>query len=306
METDLTLNPNPSRTPIQVLFPSRAPKCKERLATSTALVEENLPDFELHWPRAISPRDLKDPSDYLAGTDTERCQELVDFLHSPKERIAWFGRGGFGVTRILAQLKEALSSLPGLHPQEKRWMGYSDITALFGFCKSQGLEIQCIHGPMVCAYLDQPNREQLELALKGTPPQIKVRQSQLNDQSSCSIWGGNLAVLASMAGTPWLPTPSSEQIIFLEDVDEDPYRLDRFLTQLKDSGFFRETGKIFLGTFTGFKPEEAALAQVQKRCQELKLEIVGHLDAGHSEPHTPIFLDTLYRYDASTETLFAV
>ncbi|HIB66949.1 MAG TPA: hypothetical protein EYO33_18000, partial [Phycisphaerales bacterium] len=74
-----------------------------------------------------------------------------------------------------------------------------------------------------------------------------------------TIWGGNLAVIASLAGTPWLPKLQSEEAFFFEDIDEAPYRIDRYLTQLSQAGFFDHCRQVFLGTFTQFHPESAVL-----------------------------------------------
>ena len=290
---------------IEVLFPSSFPKNAEGLTGAKSTVATDFSDIDLHWPRAIRTRDLNDPQDYLAGSDTTRCEELINFLDSTAE-IGWFGRGGFGTTRILRMLQKGLASInldPGVCP--KRWMGYSDITALFSFCKSHSLNVQCIHGPMVCAYPDQPNPEVLRNTLLGHVPAITVKKPQMDETFSASIFGGNLAVLASLCGTPWLATLGTSEVAFIEDIDESPYRTDRYLTQLHDSGFFRHCKRVFLGTFTGFEPEASVTHRVESRCRELGLTVIGHLPAGHSEPHTPIFFDREYRYDTNSQTLYS-
>lgn len=283
---------------VQILFPSSRPKSEERLNSALAAAQETFPSLELLVPRQVRPRTI-DPEDYLADSDETRWSELIQLFARPEHWVAWFGRGGYGLTRILRHLKANL-----VHPEgpPRRMMGYSDLTALFAFTKTEGLPIECIHGPMLCAFCEQPNPATLFQALCGVPTPIPVSKPSSDLRFTGPIWGGNLAVLASLCGTPWLPAVKSGAI-FLEDVGEPPYRLDRFLTQLFDSGFFRHTNKVFLGTFTEFEPAESALRTVLKRCQELELEVLGHLPIGHSEPHYPLFLDRVYTYDENLSSL---
>jgi len=273
-----------------VIFCSSPPRNPERLALARKTLN-TVSTINLMWPREVPARRPGDPRDYLAGTDQLRVRDLVDFLTSDQE-LAWFGRGGYGVTRLLAHLDERLASVTVSKP--KRWVGYSDLSALFAYAHTKGLPVRCIHGPMVCAYPEQPNREEIEQALRGCPVPIPVRLESPEATFNGPIWGGNLAVLASLCGTPWLPRLTTPGAIFLEDIDEAPYRLDRYLTQLYDSGFFAHRKQLFLGTFTGFQPAELALQTVVDRCHELGLTVVGHLPVGHSEPHCPLFLETPY------------
>jgi muramoyltetrapeptide carboxypeptidase len=287
-------------TSIQILFPSSYPKTQSQLDSTREALRPYEQRLSFIWPREIRARRLEDPSDYQAGPDEVRCQELVTFLESDCS-VAWFGRGGYGLTRILPQLAHALSrmSLSG----SKRFMGYSDISALFAVCKALSLPIECIHGPMACAFAHQPNKNILLDALAGEPSPIPFTANREELEFHGSIWGGNLAVLASLAGTPWLPTPGADCAVFLEDVDEAPYRVDRYFTQLHQSGFFSLARKVILGTFTGFEPASAVYDVAVGRCQELGLDFLGRVPIGHSEPHSPLFLDRPYRYSPSERHL---
>lgn len=285
---------------VRVLFPSSPPKNSTRLEQSTTLISAQHPDIRLSHPRYVRPREKGNHTDYLAGPDEDRCTELVDFLTSDADHIAWFGRGGYGATRLLTQLKKSLN---GSKLTPKRWMGYSDISALFAFVKSESLPIECIHGPMVCAFSEQPNPQEIKSALEGNPSPVPVSGSVPDDHFCGTIWGGNLAVIASLAGTPWLPKLESSEAFFFEDVDEAPYRIDRYLTQLADAGFFESCRQVFTGTFTQFEPAPAVEQVVNARCRELGLNILGKLPIGHSEPHSPLFLDRPYRLDIDRSLL---
>jgi muramoyltetrapeptide carboxypeptidase len=283
-------------TSIRILFPSSYPKTQSRLDNAVDALKPYQESFSFSWPRKIRARRLGDHTDYLAGPDQDRSQELIAFLKSDCP-VGWFGRGGYGLTRILPQLAASLSETALNSP--KRWMGYSDISALFALCKTLSLRVDCIHGPMVCAFQQQPNKETLLKALGGVPTPIPLTPAGEGIEFHGPIWGGNLAVLASLAGTPWLPTPGVGSAIFLEDVDEAPYRVDRYFTQLHQAGFFSQANKVILGTFTEFEPAAAVYDIAVDRCANLGLELLGRIPVGHSEPHSPLFLDKPYRYAPS-------
>ena len=156
---------------------------------------------------------------------------------------------------------------------------------------------------MLCAFPKQPNKQVLIRALHGEAAPIPFAEGAAGVEFNGSIWGGNLAVLASLAGTRWLPTPTADSAVFLEDVDEAPYRVDRYITQLYHSGFFAQTRRVILGTFTGFEPAAAVYEVAHKRCEELGLEMLGRVPIGHSEPHSPLFLDKPYRYSPAERCL---
>lgn len=286
---------------VSILFPSSSPKCGPTLKKAISSLEPFQTELEVFWPRDIQARKEGDSSDYLAGSDLDRSSELAEFLLAEERQVAWFGRGGYGVTRLLRELS---SSLEGAFvPVGKRWMGYSDITALFAFVKATKTPIECIHGPMLCAFPEQPNKSDLLEALRGVAVAIPLQARVVDLRFEGPIWGGNLAVLASLCGTPWLPQIESDQAIFLEDIDEAPYRVDRYITQLFDSGFFKKSKRIILGTFTGYEPKEVVVQTAFSRCQELGLQVLGQIPVGHSEPHSPLFLDKPYRYCGESRQL---
>ena len=281
-----------------VLFPSSFPKDKPGLEAARQSIVPFQSELKLRWPRKIRIRKRASQTDYLAGSDEVRAREILDFLLSDQP-VGWFGRGGYGLTRILHLLEPELDRAK----EPKRWMGYSDITALFALCKSLNLSIDCIHGPMLCAFPKQPNKEVLIRALHGEATPIPFAEATEGVEFHGSLWGGNLAVLASLAGTRWLPTPTADSAVFLEDVDEAPYRVDRYLTQLYHSGFFAQTRRVVLGTFTGFEPAAAVYEVAHKRCEELGLDLLGRVPIGHSEPHSPLFLDKPYWYSPTERCL---
>ncbi len=232
---------------------------------------------------------------YLCGSDQQRAEELMAMWSESGPARSWCGRGGYGATRLLGLLQ---SSLEGTSLPPSRLLGYSDITALFALIKVLKLPIDCVHAPVLTELPDHPEPETVFRALEGIPCSLPVGAPDGQTASfSGTIWGGNLAVLASLCGTPWLPRLTSGAA-FLEDVDESPYRLDRFVTQLHDSGFFARCDGVFLGQFTRCGSDNAGHLIVRERLRDLGIALLGDLPVGHEAYHLPLFLDLPYRFDA--------
>jgi muramoyltetrapeptide carboxypeptidase len=288
-----------SQLDLLIAFPSGRP--------DRAKVERALRSLE-RWPvRARCPlleqsqRWTSQP-EYLCGPDHQRAEELLELWSQRDGWVVWCGRGGYGATRLLSLLEERLASSkstvwPG------RLYGYSDITALFAFAKARRLPISCIHFPVLTELPDHPAPQLLLDALQERPCELPLTHpAHQGGVFEGPIWGGNLAVLASLCGTPWLPR-IEHGAIFLEDVEEAPYRLDRFLTQLHDSGFFAGTRRVLLGQFTRCGQGDAGLQLVKHRLAELGLELLGELPVGHEAYHLPLFLDHPYRLDPERSVL---
>lgn len=282
---------------IHVPFPSGRPKI-ERLEKAFSFLQSR--SFELDCPFRRTPSRWDGEPGYLSGTEAERVSDLLESFLDPEVTIAWCGRGGYGATRLLGALQLALAERTAT---PTRLLGYSDITALFAFVKSQGLPIECVHTPVLTEICEHPQPEVVLQALQGQPIPLPVRHPNPGCRDFVGeIWGGNLAVLASLAGTPWLPE-MRESAILLEDIEEAPYRLDRFITQLHDSSFFRDTPGVFLGYFTRCGQGSEGRDAVAARLRELEIPLLGELPVGHEPDHHPVFLDRIYRFDSASNRL---
>ena len=281
-----------SRTSVLVPFPSGRP-LREKLDRALAFLER-YSDLQLTCPLLGQPdRWLSDPQ-YLCGSDQERIAEIVEMWTDAGTEVVWCGRGGYGATRLLGFLERELD---GKTLQRSRLLGYSDITALFAFITSKRLPIDCVHAPVLTEIPDHPQPELIHQALHGLPCALPVANGVTEFRGS--IWGGNLAVLASLCGTPWLPR-IERGAIFLEDIDEAPYRLDRFVTQLHDGGFFRDAQGVFLGQFTRCGTVDAGLNVVKQRLADLGIPFLGELPVGHEAHHLPLFFDLEYHLQGAT------
>lgn len=180
---------------------------------------------------------------YLAGDDATRREDLVRALCGDYDAV-WMARGGYGLARLLPTLPwTALRRIP--------FFGFSDASALLNPLLDRGLVP--VHAPVLnalVAHNDEMTRAHLHaLVVEGRCAPIRGVPI-VPGTVEAPLCGGNLCVLASMCGTPW-QLRGRGRIVLLEDVNEPPYKLDRLLTQLLQSGALDGAAAFVLGDFTG-------------------------------------------------------
>jgi muramoyltetrapeptide carboxypeptidase len=204
---------------------------------------------------------------YLAGTDQERANDLNAAFAHPNVDAIWCLRGGYGSPRILPYLDWEL-----IRKHPKPFIGYSDITApLLAIHKMTGLVT--FHGPLAgenqtdytLLHFKKVLYEPSPAGSIGAPPPFPVREGQVErvnrlkrlagGKARGPLVGGNLSVLTALVGTPYEPDLRG-RILFLEEVGEEPYRIDRWLTQLVLTGKLSSLAGIALGKFTDCGPKE--------------------------------------------------
>ncbi|MGA9119338.1 MAG: LD-carboxypeptidase [Bacteroidota bacterium] len=197
---------------------------------------------------------------YLAGTDRERTDDLHAMIRDPQVKALFCLRGGYGVPRILPALDYELFRT---HP--KIIVGYSDITALLlALFARSGLVT--FHGPMVAVdfggavdpFTEQSFWDSLNGGIPGRWLPIAGPDGQgtlHGGHGSGRLLGGNLSLLSAMAGTPYLPDFHGS-ILFLEEIGEEPYRVDRMLNQLAQAGILTGLQAVLAGQFTECTPKD--------------------------------------------------
>ena len=200
---------------------------------------------------------------YLAGSDKARAAEFNAFFADPAIKAILCLRGGYGSPRILDRLDYEM-----IRKNPKILIGYSDITALLnGIHSKTGLVV--FHGPMakefslgkgLTPYTQKyfwpafTPSSKLFADWGGTGPRGRTHLKTIRrGQAEGVLVGGNLSVLVSTIGTPYEPR-SENCILFLEDVSEKPFRIDRMLNQLRLSGKLGQYKGVLLGSFTGCLP----------------------------------------------------
>ena len=202
---------------------------------------------------AESCRQTHPTAPYLAATDRKRAADLHTAFADPYTKAIFAARGGYGAARILPLLDFEL-----IKKNPKPFIGFSDATALH-IALNQICNISTYHGPMPAANLsaeaDALTLESLKYAVFGNPakPPAMHFKTLVPGEVTAPLIGGNLSVATASLGTPY-EIDTRGKILFLEEIDEPPYRIDRMFLQLKQAGKFRDAAGIALGDFS---PETA-------------------------------------------------
>lgn len=237
-------------------------------------------------------RHLRRRLGYLAGTDAERQADLQEAFDSPAVEAIWFARGGYGTQRLLPSLR-----VPPLEPK-KLILGFSDATALFSWGLRHG-NFDLLYAPSV-QELARPGVCQLDslwAAIRGEAEPIPG-SGPVRPAGPAEITGGCLSLLVTTCGTPWRPRTQGK-FLFIEDVGERMYRLDRMLTHLAHAGWFENLAGVLLGAFTGMGEGESP-AQVAERAAELagpNTPVISGLPVGHLLGKMPLPLGVQILWD---------
>lgn len=190
----------------------------------------------------------------FSGTDNERRQALQDLLDNEEVRCIFCARGGYGTSRIIDQLDLSKFSI------SPKWIiGYSDITVLLN--KLIVHQYGGIHGPMPINFHEDNSEESIQILknflFSGTYPEISCFKNRYNREGYASgeIVGGNLTMLANSIGTS-TQLNTDGKILFLEDIDERMYRIDRMIVHLKRAGTFDKLKGLIIGHFTKITEKE--------------------------------------------------
>ncbi|EKD09564.1 MAG: LD-carboxypeptidase [Limnospira sp. PMC 1291.21] len=225
---------------------------------------------------------------YLAGTDSDRRRQLLDAIGDDYSRGILCARGGYGATRLLEGLSIA-DIPPSTNP--KFLIGFSDITALLWALSGQE-NILAIHGPVLTTLAQEPDWAIARLFdyLAGKPLQPLHGDGWGGGKVRGRLFPGNLTVATYLLGTPHQPDLTNAILAF-EDVNEEPYRLDRMLTYWRTIGAFQPVLGIALGRFSQSgsdlnSPADFSVEQVLRdRLFDLNIPIVANLSFGHDGPN---------------------
>lgn len=286
-------------------------------ASSPARVEASIHALEALGLRVKASPQCADAYGYLAGSDEVRVRELEQAFLDPDTKAVVCLKGGYGTPRILDRIDY---SIIASHP--KVFLGYSDITALHtAFRQLAGLVT--LHGPMPSSDMvpefDSQSRASLEAALFQSrtfpTPVINPSGSTLcvparapaSGRAEGELVGGNLSLIAATMGTAW-ELDTEGKIIFLEDIDETPYRIDRMLNQLRLAGKFKACSGIIVGSWTRCEPQEGKPSlTIDEIFGDLVIPsgkpILSGLEAGHGSPSLTLPMGIRYRMDSGALSL---
>ncbi|GGX02202.1 MULTISPECIES: S66 peptidase family protein [Streptomyces] len=242
--------------------------------------------------------------DYLAGTDADRAADLQGAWCDPSVDAVLCARGGYGVQRMIDLLDWDAMAAAG----PKVFVGFSDITVLHeAFARRLGLAT--LYGPMA-AGIDFIKNARAQEHLRATlldPESVRTITSAgsalVPGRARGVTLGGCLCLLAAETGTPHARTSARGGLLCLEDVGEETYRLDRYLTQLLRAGLFDGVRGVLLGSWQACEPQERVRALLLDRLGGLGVPVVEEFGFGHCEGALTIPFGVSAELDADAGTL---
>ncbi|MEO9533501.1 MAG: LD-carboxypeptidase [Crocinitomicaceae bacterium] len=246
---------------------------------------------------------------YLAGSDEMRANELMEMFEDNSIRAILTMRGGWGCSRILDLLDyEKIKTKP------KVLMGFSDITSLVNAIYSK-TGLVTYHGP--CGYSswgDFSTQQVINSVVKGVPFTMENPSDNREDlkvwssgQAQGELVGGNLTVMVSMIGTQYEPNWNGK-LLFLEEISEEPYRVDRMLWQMRQAGIFKKINGLVIGSFRKCNPEEPeksfTLAEVfEQHFKNASFPVYQGASFGHIAPKFTLPIGIKAEMDTSSFTI---
>ncbi|MFF4172428.1 LD-carboxypeptidase [Streptomyces sp. NPDC001744] len=249
--------------------------------------------------------DVRPALGYLAGTDRDRAGDLTEAWCDPSVSAVICARGGFGVQRMVDLVDWTAIRAAG----PKAFVGYSDVTALHeAFAVRAGFAT--LHGPMAAAgtFLTDPRTRESLRATLFEPESVRTlgletARALVPGRARGVTLGGCASLLAADLGTPYGRPSARGGLLLLEDVGEEPYRLDRVLTQLLRSGWLDGVTGVALGSWAECGPYEEVRAVLADRLGGLGVPVVEELGFGHGETALTVPLGIPGVLDAEAGTL---
>lgn len=255
---------------------------KERYEQGKRIVEE---EFGLHIKAG---QHIFDQHFNYAGEDNVRLADLQQMLDNPEIKAIIAGRGGYGTTRIIDRIDWSAFKE---HP---KWLvGFSDLTALHA--KVQSIGYQSIHGPMMVTMANEKtSTNSLKAALFGEELDFTERGHPFNrkGQSEGPVIGGNLCLLAHNIGSS-ADLDFEGKILFIEDIGEYYYNIDRMMVQLKRAGKLEKLSGLIVGQFSNSKENSTLFGKtaneiVQEHTAEYIYPVCYDFPLGHEEENRAI------------------
>ncbi len=275
---------------IAIVSPARAIE-KEK-------VEPAIRFFESHGLNVLVGKHVYDVDNQMAGTDDDKVADIQRFIDDKNVRAIISTRGGYGCVRIIDQL-----DLKPLAKQKKWFVGYSDVTVFHSHIH-QNFGTPTLHGTMPVNISDEPSAEEqisnttLMAALFGEDITYTLPQHSLNKEGDAKgqLVGGNLSMLYSLCGSA-SDIDTNDKILFIEDLDEYLYHIDRMMMNLKRTGKLDQLAGLIVGGMSDMNDNAIPFG---KTAEEIILEHTKDFDypvyfgfeAGHQKPNKALRLGT--------------
>lgn len=255
-----------------------------------------LPGYEIkeaiEWVESLGlrvrkPKDLIGKDLFCSNSLEARTRHLKAAIIAKDSSAIWSLRGGHGAAEILPALERLKPTC------NKYFIGFSDITSLHAFFNSQ-YNWKTLHGPNIGSFTQKEvarsDENELKRIIFGKQSEIEFKKLKVLNKDwnkkliiSSQVFGGNLAVFASLIGTRYLPDLRGK-LLFFEDVGERGYRIDRLLVQFEQSGLLKGVRGIVLGTFLGGNDHDGkskVMAAWKQFASRQKFPVLSGVEAGH-------------------------
>ena len=265
------------------------------LATARKNVDNNLkPAIDLlhSWGlEVVIGKTIGLDNNQLAGTDEQRAADFQEQLDNPNIKAIWCVKGGYGTVRIIDLLDFTKFK------QHPKWIvGFSDITVLHNHLNTMGFKT--IHGvmPITVPRATKEAIETLRLSLFGNKLEYEITTAPMNKlgKASGELVGGNLSILYSLLGSP-SAIDCRDKILFIEDLDEYLYHIDRMMMNLKRNGCLESIKGIVVGSMTKMKDNDIpwgknALQIIEDVTKNYTIPIIYNFPAGHIQDNRALVL----------------
>lgn len=244
-----------------------------------------------NWGLTVVPgRNLFKEKDQFAGTDEERAEDMQLMLDDPSIKAIICARGGYGILRIIDKL-----NFNSFRKNPKWVIGFSDVTVLHAHIHN--LNIETLHAKMLIDFMkDEGSSDTVKQALFGILKDYKMPSYSLNRRGTATgeLVGGNLSLLYALSGSV-SAIDTHGKILFIEDLDEYLYHIDRMMMNLKRSGKLSHLAGLIVGGMTGMKDNKIPFG---KNAEEIILDAVKeynypvcfHFPAGHVDRNLSLYL----------------
>ncbi len=233
---------------------------------------------------------LFERSNQFAGTDQQKVKSIQECLDDPEIKAVWSTRGGYGSARIIDKL-----DFSGLQSNFKWMVGYSDFTVFHSHLNTMG--VPSLHACMPINVKAEASEDiQLSLntlidALMGRQLSYELKVHELNQEGEATgeLVGGNLSILYSLCGSP-SSIDTRAKILFIEDLDEYLYHIDRMMMNLDRNGMLEGLAALIVGGMTEMNDNTIAYGKnaeeiILERCKDYSFPIYFGFQAGHLEPN---------------------
>jgi len=258
--------------------------------------------FKQHKLNIIFNKAVFHKKHVFAGTITQRIESINAALNNKQTKAILFARGGYGSIQIIDSINfNTLSKNP-------KWLiGFSDITTILIHMYTQ-FNISSIHGPMAYSFknININSRNLMINMLKGEKINIKTEYSSFNITGTTygTLIGGNLSIICSLIGSKSIPDFDNDYILFIEDVDEYMYHLERMMYMLDRAGLLKKLKGLIIGQMTGIMDNPISFGKdlsqlIQDIIKKYNYPLCFNFPIGHSENNHPIIIGARIRLEVN-------